>query len=330
MGYNLVLLNLADRDEHGLVAKTARSIKVKRPEKNVLVSVFCGQNTVTEIPLFGLMNKLKGAGGASLERSDAELKQARDRCSRADKIMLCMHGLHNNVTHGYASDTIGTAATAVADYNQIADLMLSVLPAADTTYNLALIMCYGARSENFRLDHQGNIASGDLKSSFAYQFYRRICLFRNVRMTARTGATGFDTHTGRSMVETEASVLAHADQEEYLRLGESQAIIDNYKRLKDSYTKAASGGSEERAGRFLAMDTKFRQNPDAPTVSGPEVMIKSYAQLLRRKEGYQNIISANGDRSKYGKYGYTYENSLLTIFAKYPEPGVVLHSGGLL
>jgi len=166
-------------------------------------------------------------------------------------------------------------------------------------------MCYGARSENFRLDHQGMIPAADLKTSFAYKFYRRICTFRNVRMTARTGATGFDTQTGRSTVESEASVRASADKDEYLRDVNTLAAITDYTNLKDSYNKSAHGGSQVRAQLWIPLEMKFRNNPDAVAVGAEETTIRAYFQVVKRKNEFADAMMGQ-DRTKYGKYVYKY------------------------
>lgn len=328
MPENIVLLNLGDRAPGGgLIAKSANSLRKKYPVSKTFL--FAG-NQISEFSLFALLAKYK-AGSGALARSDPELQQVRNLCNSASKIMLCLHGLHNDVQSGFANDTLNHAPMAsVASFSDLAGFALTFLPLRDKVYNLALIMCYGARSENFRLDHEGHIPPNDLKTSFAYKFYRRICVFRNVRMTARTGATGFDTDTGRSTVESEASVQARADKEDFLRLLATQTAIDDYKNLKDTYTKSAFGGSETRAQLWMQMDQKFRANPDAAAAGADETKVRDYHRVLRTKAGYEDAMQMQ-DRTKYGKYVYTYSSGKgLTIFSKYPKPGVVLYQGPLI
>jgi hypothetical protein len=66
-------------------------------------------------------------------------------------------------------------------------------------------MCYAARSQQADLDHNGQIPVNELTSSFAYKFFRSICTFRSVRMTARTGAVSNDGELNHT-VETEEEV----------------------------------------------------------------------------------------------------------------------------
>ena len=328
MPENIVLLNLGDRAAGGgLIHKSGQSLAKKYPTTKSFL--FAG-NQINEFSLFALFAKHKQGQGA-LARSDPELNQVRGVCNNASKIMLCLHGLHNDVQSGFANDTLNhSPMQAVASWGDLAEFSLSFLPTRDKIYNLALIMCYGARAENFRLNHEGQIPPNDLKTSFAYKFYRRICIFRNVRMTARTGATGFDSETGRSTVESEASVQARADKDDFLRLVATQTAITDYTTLKDSYTKAAYGGSEARARAWLAMDGRFRANPETVANNPDEVKVRAYHQVLKTKTAYEAAL-ASQDKTKYGKYVYTYSPSEgLTIYSKYPKPGVALYHGNLI
>ena len=327
MAARIVLLNLGDRaGGGGLVHKSATKLQIKYPPASKF-SLFSG-NEVLELSLFALMAKYQAG---HLPLSDPELQTVRTACAGATKIMLCLHGLHNDVQSGFADDSMAhTPMAAVASHTDLARFTRSFLPLLDKVYNLALIMCYGARSQNYRLDHQGMIPANELRTSFAYKFYSQICIPRNVRMTARTGATGFDERTGGSTVESEASVLARADKDDFLRLAATQTDINDYIALKDSYTKAAHGGSEARALAWLAMDGRFRDNPDLVAANLDEAKVRAYHQVLRRKAAYEANMQGQ-DRSKYGKYVYTYSaEDQLTIYSKYPKPGVPLYHGPLL
>lgn len=329
MAHNIVLLNLGDKAAGGgLIKKSADSLKQKKKYDTTKRFLFAA-NEVTEFSLFALFAQF---GGGGLTRADAVLNQVRGLCNNATKIMLCMHGLHNDVQSGFANDTLNHAPmAAVATWSQLSEFMLALLPGREKEYNLALIMCYGARSENFRLDHEGMIPQADLKTSFAYKFYRRICMFRNVRMTARTGATGFDTQTGRSTVESEAAVQARADREDYLRDANTLGAIAAFTTLKDTYTKSAHGGSEARAKLWGPMEMKFRMNPDAVAVGADETIIRAYFQVVKIKNEYAAMMDGQ-DKTKYGKYVYKYSDKTheLTIMSKYPPPGTVLYQGALL
>jgi hypothetical protein len=154
MSARIVLLNLGDRaGGGGLVHKSATKLQIKYPPASKY-SLFSG-NAVLELSLFALMAKYQAG---HLPLSDAELQNVRTACAGATKIMLCLHGLHNDVQSGFADDSMAhTPMAAVASHTDLARFTLSFLPLRDKVYNLALIMCYGARSQNYRLDHQGMI-----------------------------------------------------------------------------------------------------------------------------------------------------------------------------
>ena len=148
---------------------------------------------------------------------------------------------------------------------------------------------------------------------------------------ASTGATGFDGDTGRSTVESEASVQARADKEDYLKDATTDAAINAYKTLKDSYTKAAHGGSEARAQLWMTMDSRFRANPDTLAASPDEIIVRAYHQVVKRKNTFEDSMTGQ-DRSKYGKYTYRYSPATkeITIRSKYPPPGTLLYEGPVL
>src|ERR1044071_8433292 len=101
MPHNIVLLNLGDRAAGGgLIAKSARSLRKKYPTSGRFL--FSG-NQIDEFSLFALLAKFK-SGPGGLARADPELLRARNLCNTASKIMLCLHGLHNDVDSGFAND----------------------------------------------------------------------------------------------------------------------------------------------------------------------------------------------------------------------------------
>src|SRR5262249_36969988 len=74
-------------------------------------------------------------------------------------------------------------------------------------YNLALIMCYGARGD-IETDHQGEVAPDVLKSSFAYKLFKVLRQKLNVRMTAGTGTMAHSKKTLKPYVQNEKMVRA--------------------------------------------------------------------------------------------------------------------------
>ena len=324
---NIVVLDLADKEGGTPVQKTVDTLKQKFPQRTGIKKVFCGQgNVVEKFDLFDLLAGFNGNGAMSA----AQLTRVQQSCRQANKIFLCIHGKHNDTESGFASLTLGGAMTNLTTWQQLANFMILLMPERFEPYNLALIMCYGARTEHFRLNQQGDLPADEIKSSFAYKFFSKICVARKIRMTARTGAVQMDPSTGHSMVESEESVNAHADQEDFLRAREEEAVFDNIKDLKARMTTKAGGASEESAQRWMALEARYKATPDAAANTDEERIIKTYQQAVRRKKEYQAIMDGNPDKTKFGKIVYTYSDNVLIIRCKYPEPGVNLYSGPLL
>jgi len=322
---NIVVFDLADREGGTPVDKTVNMLQQKFPQRSGLKKIL-GQNTVQRFSLFDLLANFHEAGavpGANL----APVKQA---CTTATKIFLCIHGKHNDTDKGFASLTMGGGVKDLTTWQELANFMLLLMPTRDEVYNLALVMCYGARTENFRLDNQGDLPANELKTSFAYKFYSRLCQPRTIRMTARTGAVQFDTHSGHSMVETEEAVNARADQEEYLREQEAAGVFDNIKAMKTRMTTIEGGRTAESVQLWMDLENRYKQNPDAPAANADEQTMKTYRQVVRRKEEFRLIMEGNPDRSKYGKLVYTYVKNTLSIHCKYPKPGHILYRGPLI
>jgi hypothetical protein len=324
---NIVVLDLADKEGGTPVQKTVDTLKQKFPQRTGIKKVFCGQgNVVEKFDLFDLLAGFNGNGAMSA----AQLTRVQQSCRQANKIFLCIHGKHNDTESGFASLTLGGAMTNLTTWQQLANFIILLLPERFEPFNLALIMCYGARTEHFRLNQQGDLPADEIKSSFAYKFFSKLCVTRKVRMTARTGAVQMDPSTGHSMVESEESVNARADQEDFLRAREEEAVFDNIKDLKARMTTKAGGASEESAQRWMALEARYKATPDAAANTDEERIIKTYQQAVRRKKEYQAIMDGNPDKTKFGKIVYTYSDNVLIIRCKYPEPGVNLYSGPLL
>ena len=323
---NIVVLDLADKEGGTPVQKTVDTLRRKFPQRSMIKKILVGQNVVEKFVLFDLLAGFGGNGAMSA----AQLIQVQHSCRNATKIFLCIHGKHNDTESGFASLTLGGAAQNLTTWQQLANFMILLLPDRNEPYNLALIMCYGARTEQFRLNQQGDLPPDELKSSFAYKFFSRLCVSRKVRMTARTGAVQMDPVSGRSMVETEEAVNARADQEDFLRAREEDDVFSEYKDLKARMTTSAGGANEATAQRWMELNARYKATPDAAGVSDEERVIKTYCQAVKRKQEFQAIMEANPDKSKYGKIVYLYANNVLTIRCKYPKPGVNLYSGPLL
>jgi hypothetical protein len=332
----LVILNLADPEGIGPVSRVKSGLQGKQKARAVTV----GDDVV---PIFEMFDELKNVG--SLKASN-ELKDVAIACDQADKIYLCTHGLANDTEHAFAKASGGAA---LATWSEIGKLIGKLLPSTDKTYNIALVMCYGARSDTYRssdLDHTGQIPASMLKTSFAYKLFKYLCeQNRNIRMTARTGAVGFDDKTGKSSVEQEAAIDIALDKEEFLRSPKTQRVIDEWKAFKDEANAAGKAahdagktGMPSTTKKWMAADQKFRSNPDKSTglfASDVDKAGKAYHQVIARKNAMEQTKSQYQDLGKYGKLVYSKNAAGISIVSKYGNqkdigPGTVLYTGPLL
>jgi hypothetical protein len=332
----LVILNLADPGGIGPVSRVKSGLQAKQKTR---ATVAVGDQVV---PIYDLFDELKTAH--SLKVSD-ELKEAALACDQASKIYLCTHGLAADTEHAYAKASGGAALATWDDFGR---LLGKLLPSTSKQYNLALVMCYGGRSETYRstdLDHTGQIPLAMLRTSFAYKLFKHLCeQGRSIRMTARTGAVGFDAETGQSSVEQEAAIDIALDKEEFLRDPKTQAAIDKWKAYKDA--AMAKGRAADAAGKtgmhrdvkkWLDVDQKFKTNPDKSTgtfASGLEKAGKAYHQVIAQKNAFEQRKFQYQDLKKYGKLVYLKTASGIRIINKYGNqkdigPGTVLYSGAL-
>jgi len=310
-----VVLNLADPGGIGPVSRVKLGLKARLERTGIVV----GGDDVPVYDLFEMLATVKDTWNADLGK---ELDAIRDDCDKADKIFLCTHGTATDTDHGFAKASGGSP---LATWKGFGRLMRRLLPRKDKTYSLCLVMCYGARSDTYYsrdLDHQGMIPATQLKTSFAYKFYKYLCEGhgRLIRMTARTGAVAFDDKTGRSSVEQEAAIDIALDKEEYLRGPKVQSLIAKWKKYKDDSWKE----SEEKGLKWMRVDTKYRDNPKAyaSPFSGLKQAGKAYHQMLARKNDFEMRKDGFQDMAKYGKIIYESDGAGgLRIINKYGSVG---------
>jgi hypothetical protein len=333
----LVILNLADPGGIGPVSRVKSGLEAKQRTRP---TVTVGDAVV---PVFELFEDLRNVDSRKV--SD-ELAAAAVACDQADKIFLCTHGLANDTEHAFAKASGGEALATWAEFGK---LLAKLLPSSDKRYNIALVMCYGARTDTYRssdLDHTGQIPASMLKTSFAYKLFKYLCeKNRKIRMTARTGAVGFDSKTGKSSVEQEAAIDISLDKEEFLRSARTDKIIKDWKAFKDAATAAgmaaqAAGKTEipSKYKKWSAADQKFRSNPDKATglfASDVEKSGKAYHQVIAQKNALEQRKAQYQDLGKYGKLVYSKSPDGIMIISKYGNqkdigPGTVLYSGPLL
>lgn len=319
-----VVINLADRDGMGAISKLVEGVGNKRSRSGIS-KLLKGQNLTERVDAFDMLDDFVAG---NLQRNDPRLQALRTQCARSKKIYLATHGTPTDVDHAFANAAGGQPLCTA---KQMGDFMLMAMPDRETEYNLALVMCYGARTLNFRatnLDHQGMIPIHDLRSSFAYKLFRRLVAGRKVRMTGRTGAVAFDANTGVSTVEQEVSVDARIDKEAFLR----QAHIlpaTNANRARELQAAQAGNASYDR---FQQMSRDYRAQPGRAAHTGQQQDIKAYQEIMRRKQAFVDIMEANNDRTKYGKLVYSYRSGHLKVINKYGNGGqpIALYDGLLL
>ena len=319
-----LVINLADRDGMGAISKLHDGVGNKR-SRSGLSKLIKGQNITERVDAFDMLDDFVAG---TLARNDPRLQALRTQCARSKKIYLATHGTPTDVDHAFANAAGGNALCTV---QQLGDFMLMAMPDRQSEYNLALVMCYGARTLNFRatnLDHQGMIPVHDLRTSFAYKFFRRLIAGRKVRMTARTGAVAFDADTGISTVEQEVSVDARIDKEAFLR----QAHILPATNANRARMHQAAQGGNASYDRFQQMSQGYRQHPGRAAVTDEQRDIKAYQDIMRQKQAYIDIMEANTDRTKYGKLVYSYRSGTLKVINKYGNGGqpIALYDGLLL
>lgn len=115
-------------------------------------------------------------------------------------------------------------------------------------------MCFGARSSQYRLDHQ-NLDLINWTDSFAYKLYNRISPGRQVRMTARTGELSFNTVTGKSEVQTELAIQGTLDNQ---RIGQEAAVIQSLAWWGQNLGRLMTG-PQAKQDFVIALETARRQ-----------------------------------------------------------------------
>lgn len=321
-----VILNLADPGQMGPVTKVKSGLeaRVKAAPRTIAI----GEDIVPIHDLFEALATVS-AGNAL----GPEMDTVKNDCDSAERIFLCTHGTAKDTEHGFGKASGGTPLGSWQDFGR---LMRKLLPRKDKVYKVALVMCYGARTDQYRstdLDHQGMIPPSLLKTSFAYKLYHHLAgeHGRQIVMTARTGAVGFDQKTGMSSVEQEASIDIGLDKEEFLRSPKIDHAMQKWKNYKTAIN------SEKKADEFTKVDQKYRAKPDAFANPFSDIQNagKAYHQAVAQKNKLEQRKSAYADLSKYGKIVYSAGRGGLKVVNKYGNggtigPATVLYEGAFL
>lgn len=247
-----------------------------------------------------------------------DVGRVRDDCARAEKIYIIMHGKPDDTEQGFAN-----GGGAVATWRQLANFALKIFPLRDEPYRVVLVMCYGARTDNFRLNQLGALPPGELKTSFAYKFFRAICVARSVSMTACTGAisTGDD---GINTVETEEWVAATLDVIDYKKDTATRLALEA--RMDQAKQAFINGGGTLAA--WKAKVGPYMVNANQAATNDTERLIKQFAYerghrsaALQAAKNQASALHAGAAlRQKYGRIRYLYDGAQLQIINKYGDP----------
>jgi hypothetical protein len=319
----VVFLNMAD-EEGVLSRKSVTALRQKYPAYGGWNPFrYFTSNDVEEIDLIPLYKKFKGG---RLGFSDlGEALRIAISCDVADKILLGIHGYVGDATCGYVGK-FGERSGPV-NFRELAQFLLRFLTSRSECFNLGLIMCFGARAQDHLVDHDSALTERQVKSSFAYRFYKEICTLRHVRMTARTGAVSFSEHDGKSLVQSEAAVGAEVLFE---RLDERETEAtrryeDVLKRYAERGRWDAFSDTEERIVEEIE-----KGRTDWGRASSDELVIIQYHGLRRKVLGPLSL-KKDESRSKYGKFVYYHRpgSGEVTVVRKYPPPESRLYRGAL-
>lgn len=299
--------------------------KVRRKETRF------GRNTLRH---YSCVEIARADKAGTLDRDDVEA--IREDCRHASKIYIIMHGKPEETERGFSNKIDG--AQQEYTWNELARLAKLLFPFRETTYQVSLIMCYGARSQDYRANHNGGLSENQLKSSFAFKFFRGICLARNVRMTAVTGAVSTRENDGTSVVETEEWVEANLNVLEYKQDKATRDLLKaKWKKAEALYPKEA----------WAQLCQRFATNPAEYAGNDPLfIFLKRYyeehvhrkTRLLMAKSTATQGYAGASNIAKHGRLVYTYTGGVLTIVNKYGNPNDpqavpanhILYSGPML
>jgi hypothetical protein len=317
---HIVFLNIADT-QGALTGSTVKAIRKKYPAYNGwnLRRYYFQNNTIEEFDLIPLYEKWV-TGKMDLEFL-GRIIQIQVSCDLADKVMLGVHGNVGDTDNAYIAD-FGKPSRKVSCVNLVR-FFLWCLPNRGERFHMALIMCFGARAQAHLTDHSAALSEVNIKSSFAYKFYKLLCVNRSVLMTGRTGSVSFDRNTGHSLVQTEDAVGAEAELRELQAALETKQSKEDYERLWKLH------GSADLASQEDAIKVELgRGRTDWSMASGVQLILIRYNKVHAKVQELSQIKDEN--RTKHGKIVYLYDpaTQAVTVNRKYPR-NEVIYSGPL-
>lgn len=326
MPQKIVFLNMSDDlgvDGH----KAVTALQIKNPSVRFKKTHFTRTAQVTEILMVDFYRAF--ITGAHYPDFGVERAKIKNLCQGATKVMLSLHGPMTNINYGIIRSTLGRRPDEHVSYQQLSNFLLSLfLP--NIEYNLTLVMCFGARSSNYQLDHQ-DLDLIDWTDSFAYKLFNLISPQRSVRMTARTGELSFNVLSGVSEVQTEVAIQGTLDNQEISQeAGVIQSIAWWDLNLNTLLTAGGGKGAfvialvtaeqQATAAGKLRELRALRRNHGLPSHDfDSREMLNYLCQKIRLVEasGRQNT----DPQGKYGKLVYKYINGMgNVVLAKYPNP----------
>jgi len=258
--------------------------------------------------------------------SKDDVKDIRKHIEKSRTVVFVLHGKPDDTDEGFS-----TSGGSVCTFKQLGRLAKLLMPIRDEKYRISLVMCYGARCRNVRLNHEGMIPSGELASSFAYKFFRELCGARNIRMVAWTGAVSNDgdlKHTCENEDQVlyvdkkqEVAALQNSPQKQQIEI-EKAALLQRLKMSNADF------------GNNVMM--KFANNPNAaPTNEVDRFALRYIPYSPVRAQWMMNLFPDRNQTSNYGKLIYDFSGSQLVITNRYGATGGVavnteLYRGGLI
>ena len=325
----IVFLNLADMDPTGLAKTSARNLTQKFAPKTCFQRIkqrILGGTVVDVVNLFDLLNDRRVSRDMSEHWADRmacamsydlHRVQIREACRSAKKIMLGAHGSADNTERVKKSLGWGLGSGEAGTYAELAEMTADFLY-EDQTYKLSLIICYAARSDDTRKNHDEMLTPENIQSSLAYKFYKTLCTHTraNVVMTARTGAVQF-LNDGTSWVETEETVNAVLDLNEVSRELDVKTLSRQYNQMMNNYGEA--GNIDE----FWKIDEKMSKSEFIAQTDDEKMLKNRWKHTRAHNKTQSNEASA----PKHGKFVYRrLLDGTVSVVRKYPEP-TVLYEG---
>ncbi|WDD98448.1 hypothetical protein [Thalassomonas actiniarum] len=326
MPKKIVFLNMSDDlgvDGH----KAVTALRIKNPSvrfKNYHVKK---TEQVTEIDMVDFYRAF--TTGAHYPDFGTDRTKIKNLCQGATQVMLSIHGPMTSVNYGLIRSTLGRRPDEHVSYQQLANLLLTLF-VPNVQYNFSLVMCFGARSSNYRLDHE-NLDLIDWTDSFAYKLYQRISPNRSVRMTARTGELSFNTVTGKSEVQTELAIQGTLDNQ---AISQEVGVIQSIAWWNQNRNLFLNAGGA-KANFVIALVTAEQNTTAADKLTALRALRRNHGlpahdyesrELLNYLRQKIRLVEASGRQNsgpqgKYGKLVYKYIYGMgNVIFAKYPNP----------